>query len=400
MVLQRSGWKQVQNLPRGANGNNAAAAVNNFPVPDPTSQPKIPLQHELDDDEIPLELASDRIRRGIKGMRGYAISHPHRIEPCLKRLYDTFGDEIFYSVAYNDMRRPLRELLDEDEMDYDLIMYDDESWKTCDPGSYLWQIGGESKVRKAVRYGGAAWGGGGIYFRVSQHQNPAHRQRVLLKQKCLVYEYAEGVHGSRKKLRFVVLFTIRPDNLSSEDLQGWCLFTETLGMVLFQAFDDTKDNDIALFREMYLPDMGKSPYIGANRTPSIRRFSGTTKQMSGYTDPAQKILAGLFAAWRAAGPQCNRLQNSIKIHAPGKDRGSLSPIVYIDHLHLGIGLEALDYLGLRIGDTVTVTLDIVDEGQRHPNSWIVVDPRYPEANDAMRLGICVSRIIGGQERAH
>ena len=54
--------------------------------------------------------------------------------------------------------------------------------------------------------------------------------------------------------------TIQRGDLTSGELEGWCVILETLCMILFQTFDAADDNDLPLFRAMYILDMGTSTY--------------------------------------------------------------------------------------------------------------------------------------------
>jgi len=111
----------------------------------------------------------------------------------------------------------------------------------------------------------------------------------------------------------VAFTTIQRGNLTKGELEGWCVILETLCMIIFQTFDTADDNDLPLFRAMYIPDTGRSPYLGANRAASIRKYTGGLPREI-PSDPVQKKFAGLLAAYEARGTAVSCIEKELAIH--------------------------------------------------------------------------------------
>jgi hypothetical protein len=209
----------------------------------------------------------------------------------------------------------------------------------------------------------------------------------MSKSRMLMYEYAEGYHGERERSRFVAFATVNPGKLTNLELEGWCLILETLSMILLQTFDKTQQyNDVPLFRSFYRADMGKSPFLGTNRIPSIRRYGGASSSVA--LDPVNNTIRGLLAVWRTqGGPSVSRIQKDVKILPPARVP-RVTPVVKVGRYQVGLDALYLAEVGYAVGDIITLTLDVVADG--HSNPWIDVDPTIFEADEALTLGICIS----------
>jgi len=286
-----------------------------------------------------------------------------------------------------------REWLNEDFPDYDSgIFFDKErTWETNDPGCYLWGISG-GKVFAPAEYVGAAWSPGGIWKRISQHRNVQHRRECLENSRCLVYEYAEQVHGKRNRSSFIALGTFRRDALSMYDLKGWCLLLETAWVILRQTFAKETERDLPEFAVMWPEDRGISKRLGANRIPSIRKYAGYTETGGGGKDPIQEKVAKLVRVWKSQLQKItfNRLQKTEVIRKPSKedcDGYGSTHLVMISGYTVGLHFQLLNRYGLHVGDKVTVTLDVVTG--RHPHPWVKVPVDAYESATSVKLGISI-----------
>ncbi len=55
---------------------------------------------------------------------------------------------------------------------------------------------------------------------------------------------------------------------------------------------------------------------------------------------------------------------------------------------LGLPHKTIAQYGLAIGDKVTITMDVSEERHLHP--WSQVNRSVPEADEALKLGICMT----------
>lgn len=394
-----SGWAVVDDLPVDASVGVEASNSQNQATSSSSSKalgkPKLPVKYVRDYSDDDFSSAKRRISAVVAGLCQDRAKFPALSEPEAAIIFDTFSASQISAVAFNAIRPHFLEWMDEYEIDWVTgAMEDVDSVKTGDPGVYLWQVGHDLGLRpisgmpKPVRYQGAAWGAAGLWQRISRRQNHGHRLRYMAKSKMLIYEYLEGIHGERKGSRFAAFATLKRDKLSVDELKGWCVILETLGMVLNQTFDTEHVNGIEAFRKMYLPDMGTSPYLGANRSASVRKFQFATADSKnpGY-QPVLTKVEKLLRAYYSQGTVLTRAQKEVMICPSTRNRAT--PIVYLAKYNLGIPPTIIDRYGLRIGDTVTLTLDIHPDGP-HPHPWIDVELTKDEAPEALRLGICIS----------
>jgi hypothetical protein len=117
MAAKCPGWKQVRNLPDNANyedsREHAAVEVDSDPAAVPV---RMPQPWEWDDD-LHFDVSERRIGQAIGNMRTYPSTFPKLAVPNAARVMDTFSGAEVTAVAYNSMRRPLLEWLDEEELE-------------------------------------------------------------------------------------------------------------------------------------------------------------------------------------------------------------------------------------------------------------------------------------------
>jgi len=144
MAAKCPGWKRVRNLPNNASyegpRERAAVEVDSGPAAVPVRMPE---PWECDDDDLHFDVSERRIGQAVGNMRTYRSTFPRLAIPIAARVMDTFSGAEMTAVAYNSMRRPFLEWLEEEELKWDnSVMQDRASWETDDAGVYLWEIGG------------------------------------------------------------------------------------------------------------------------------------------------------------------------------------------------------------------------------------------------------------------
>jgi hypothetical protein len=143
------------------------------------------------------------------------------------------------------------------------------------------------------------------------------------KSRCLHHGYAEGVHGEREESQFTSIATVLPSNrMGTEDVKAWFLILETAFMLIFQTLDsDMNDCDVPQFQNMYPTDMGNAPFLGANRTASIRKFTGHRgkEETLGEAAMTRKIFRLLHACKKSANTEAlTRCESESRLRDHGK----------------------------------------------------------------------------------
>ena len=107
----------MRNLPNNASyegpRERAAVEVDSGPAAVPVMMPE---PWECDDDDLHFDVSERRIGQAVGNMRTYRSTFPRLAISIAARVMDTFSGAEMTAVAYNSMRRPFLEWLEEEEL--------------------------------------------------------------------------------------------------------------------------------------------------------------------------------------------------------------------------------------------------------------------------------------------